>query len=84
MPQNYLQAFQPLYMLTIFQLQHLPLHDQVQYVLENGEFLATQIKEDCIINLYWVGSVHAKVFLGDEADSYVEVIFSEESFTDYL
>jgi hypothetical protein len=71
-------------MLTIFQLQHLPLNEQIQYVLDNGEFLATRIKEDCVINLYWIGSIHAKVILGDETDNIIEILFSEESVNDYL
>jgi hypothetical protein len=71
-------------MLTIFQLQHLPLHEQLQYVLDNGEFLATQIEEDYIANLYWIGSIHAKVVYGDKTDDITEVIFNEESFKAYL
>jgi len=70
-------------MLTLFQLQHLPLQEQVQYVMDNGEFFITQVEKDYIANLYWIGSIHAKIIYSTETDQISQVIFNEESFYDY-
>ncbi|QHT66691.1 hypothetical protein GXP67_08475 [Rhodocytophaga rosea] len=71
-------------MLTLFQLQHLPLQEQTQYVLEHGDFFATQIKEDFVANLYWINNIHAKLIFSDETDEIIEVIFNEDSVNDYM
>jgi len=65
-------------MYTIFQLRHLSLHDQVQYVLYNGEFMHTIIEGDYVANLYWLGGFYAEMVLGEVDDEIAAVVFKEE------
>ncbi len=64
-------------MLTIFQLRHVSLNEQLQYVWDNGEFAVTKIEKDHRVNLYWMGSFYAEVVYSDETDTIVEVRFKD-------
>jgi hypothetical protein len=69
-------------MLTIFQLQHLPLNEQAQYVWDNGDFYATKLEKEQSINLYSLGNLSAEVVYNEETNTIVEVRFKEANVTD--
>jgi hypothetical protein len=69
-------------MLTLFQLHHLPLNEQAQYVLDNGDFYATNIEKEQSINLYSLGNLSAEVIYNEETNTIVEVRFKESNVTD--
>jgi hypothetical protein len=71
-------------MLTIFQLRHLPLQEQVQYVLDNGEFTVSKKRKDHMANLYWIGSFYAEIIYSDQTNTITEVVFKEANINDYL
>jgi hypothetical protein len=71
-------------MLTIFQLQHLPLNEQAQYVWDNGEFAVTKHGKGYSTNLYWLGSFYAEVICNEKTNAIVELVFKEANINDYL
>ncbi len=71
-------------MLTTFQLRHMSLDEQVQYVLDNGEFAVTKLEKEYSVNMYWMGSFYAEVVYNEETNAIVEVVFKEGSIDDYL
>ncbi len=64
-------------MRSIFQLQHLPLPQRAQYIMDYGTFVESRTEGDFSSNLYRIDNYYAEVVYDNEAKQIEDIVLKE-------
>jgi hypothetical protein len=67
-------------MISIFQLQQLPLAERTKYILTHGKLMNGKTEGHISSNIYNLGTFHAEIDHNNDTDHVVQIILMQQSF----